>query len=86
MQDKLIDDFKKISLLDKRDVLLSEMLQTVEVIEKICHQKKIKITKLKSKDILIDKSQLYENDFLNLMFTYITYLQEDLGNLLEKNI
>lgn len=84
MKEKLFYDFEKLTSYEKKDIILEELFSTIELIEKICQKKKIKIEKLKSQDVLINKTQLYEADYLRLMFIYITYLQEDLGLLLSK--
>ena len=44
--------------------------------------KNVKYDKLKSKDILINRNKIYEEEFLYLLYVYNIYLKEDLGSLL----
>jgi hypothetical protein len=80
--DKLFDEYKRLPLNDKREVLLLEMQEVLKVIESICKKKKISINKLKSKEYIKDKQKLMDEDYFDLLFIYLTYIKEDLSELL----
>ena len=83
MIEEVIKNFDEISIYERSQHLLEEVLETVNLIEKICVLKNIDIKKLKSENILQNKTNLYEEDFLHLMYIYVLYLKEDLGLLLK---
>ena len=80
--DKLFDEYKRLPLNDKREVLLLEMQEVLKVIESICKKKKISINKLKSNEYIKDKQKLMDEDYFDLLFIYLTYIKEDLSELL----
>ena len=80
--DKLFDEYKRLPLNDKREVLLLEMQEVLKVIESICKKKKISINKLKSKEYIKDKQKLMDEDYFDLLFICLTYIKEDLSELL----
>lgn len=80
--DKLFDEYKRLPLNDKREVLLLEMQEVLKVIESICKKKKISINKLKSKEYIKDKQKLMDEDYFDLLFIYLTYIKDDLSELL----
>ncbi len=82
MKNELIGEYSKLPITEKRNILINDMLETIETIQKICTMKNIKYDKLKSKDILINRNKIYEDDFLYLLYVYNIYLKEDLGALL----
>ncbi len=82
MKKELIEEYSKLPITEKRNILINDMLETIETIQKICTMKNIKYDKLKSKDILINRNKIYEDDFLYLLYVYNIYLKEDLGALL----
>lgn len=77
-----IESYNKLSINDKREVLLKEMADTLMVIENLCTKKKVKIDKLKSSYYIKNKDILFEEDYYDLLFIYITYLKEDLALLI----
>lgn len=77
-----IESYNKLSINDKREVLIKEMADTLMVIENLCTKKKIKIDKLKSSYYIKNKDILFEEDYYDLLFIYITYLKEDLALLI----
>lgn len=85
MIDSYFNSYKKLSLSDKREILLTEIKELLDVIEKTCKHKKVKIESLKSANYINNKKLLNEEDFYNLSFIYITYIKEDLACLLEKS-
>lgn len=82
MKKELIEEYSKLPITEKRNILINDMLETIETIQKICTMKNIKYDKLKIKDILINRNKIYEDDFLYLLYVYNIYLKEDLGALL----
>lgn len=82
MLEKYIDSFKNLSDMDKKEVIIDEMVEVINTIETIAKVKKIDITKLKSEYYIRHKSRLVDEDFYNLVFIYVTYLKEDLAKLL----
>ena len=82
MKDELIEEYSKLSITEKRNILINDMVETIETIQKICAMKNVKYDKLKSKDILINRNKIYEEEFLYLLYDYNIYLKEDLGSLL----
>lgn len=80
--DKLVDEFKDLPLNHKRNILLNEMIEALNTIEKYAIKKNVDIEKLKSKYYLKNKNKLFENDYYNLMYVYLMYLKEDLALLL----
>lgn len=82
MLEKYIDSFKNLSEMDKKEVIIDEMVEVINTIETIAKVKKIDITKLKSEYYIRHKSRLVDEDFYNLVFIYVTYLKEDLAKLL----
>ena len=82
MLDKYIDSFKNLSDLEKKEVVIDEMIEVLNTIEDIAKEKKIDINKLKSEHYIKYKSRLLDEDFCDLLFIYITYLKEDLASLL----
>ena len=82
MLDKYIDSFKNLTDLEKKEVIIDEMIEVLNTIEDIAKEKKIDINILKSEHYIKYKSRLLDEDFCNLLFIYITYLKEDLASLL----
>ena len=82
MIEELKNKFTNLDTFSKREIIINEVLDICLVIEKVCKKKKIDINNLKSADIIKNKNKLKEKDFLDLLFVYIFYLEEDLGLLL----
>ena len=78
----MIENYNKLSLTLKRDVLINEMVDLLNTIELIAKKRKIDIEKLSSEYYIKNKNKLFEEDYYNLMFIYITYLKEDLALML----
>ncbi len=77
-----IESYNKLSINDKRDVLLKDMAEVLLTIENLCMKKKIRIDRLKSSYYIKNKEVLFEEDYYDLLFIYVTYLKEDLALLL----
>ena len=63
MLEKYIDSFKNLSEMDKKEVIIDEMVEVINTIETIAKVKKIDITKLKSEYYIRHKSRLVDEDF-----------------------
>ena len=85
MREKYFESYSKLNIDDKRNVLLNEISETLNVIEKICIKNSISFEKMNSNYYIKNRSLLFEEDYYNLMFIYITYLKEDIASLLEKS-
>ena len=59
MKKELIEEYSKLPITEKRNILINDMLETIETIQKICTMKNIKYDKLKSKDILIFHHKIF---------------------------
>lgn len=77
-----IESYNKLSINDKRDVLLKDIAEVLLTIENLCMKKKIRIDRLKSSYYIKNKEVLFEEDYYDLLFIYVTYLKEDLALLL----
>ena len=82
MKDKVIDDYKKLSVDDKKKIILDELLDNINVTEKLCQKKKVKFAKVKRDDALVDKTFLSDSDFLDLLYEYTLVLRENNSALL----
>ncbi len=83
MIDKVREEFNKLEVTTRREIILEEMMELCLLIERICKIKKIDIKKIKKEDILVNKNNLGEKEYLDYVFNYILNLKEDLGLLLE---
>ena len=77
MKDKVIDDYKRLSVDDKKKVILDELLDNISLIEKLCQSRKLKFTKVRKNDKLVDKTFLSESEFLDLLYEYVLVLREN---------
>lgn len=82
MMDEYIESYKKLSLNNKREILLKDMSELLSSIELYCLKNNIKIDKLKSCYYIKNKEALLETDYYDLLFIYLTYLKEDLASLM----
>ena len=85
MKNKYFEAFNELSINNKREILLKDICEVLKVIETLCIKKKIKIDKLKSNYYIKNRELLFDEDYYELMFIYITYLKDDLALLLEKS-
>lgn len=85
MQKEYFDSFNNLNVSEKRDVLIKDISDTLNVIETLCVKNNIKINKLKSAYYIKNQKLLFDEDYYKLMFIYITYLKEDLALLLKKS-
>lgn len=82
MMEEYIDSYKKLSLKTKRELLVQEMADLLNTIELYAKKKNIKIDRLKSSYYLKNKKALFDEDYYDLLFIYLTYLKEDLALLI----
>ncbi len=85
MQKEYFDSFNNLNVSEKRNVLIKDISDTLNVIETLCIKNNIKINKLKSAYYIKNQKLLFDEDYYKLMFIYITYLKEDLALLLKKS-
>ncbi len=79
--DKIIEEYKRLPINDKREVLVSQLEEITKVLEIVSKKKKIDYTKFNIKKYK-NKDKMLEDDYYDLLFSYITYIKEDLGDLL----
>lgn len=79
---KLINSYTNLPLNEKREVLLNEIKELLDTIEKICLKRNLDITKLKSKEYLKNKDKLLEEDYYDLLYLYTIFIKEDLAIML----
>lgn len=82
MEKKYFDCYSELSIDDKRNVLLKEICDTLNILESVCQKRNIKYDKLKSSYYIKNRELLLEEDYYDLMFIYIIYIKEDIASLL----
>ncbi len=82
MMNRYFDSYNELSIENKRDVLLKDISDLLDTIETLCMRSNIKFEKLKSLYYMKNRELLFDEDYYELMFIYITYLKEDLALLL----
>lgn len=85
MQDKYFNSYNDLSIENKRSILLKEISDTLDTIETLCMKKRINFEKLSSNYYIKNRELLFDEDYYELMFIYITYLKDDIALLLEKS-
>lgn len=85
MQDKYFESYSELSIDNKRDILLKDIADTLNTIESLCVKNKINFEKLSSIYYIKNRELLFDEDYYDLMFIYITYLKEDLALLLKNS-
>ena len=83
MIDKVREEFSKLEVTNRREIILDEVMELYLLIENICREKGIDFNKIKKEDLLVNKSNIGEKEYLDYIFNYIIHLKEDLGLLLE---
>ena len=82
MKDKVISDYKKLNVDDKKKIILDELLDNIDLVEKLCQRNRLKFVKVKKDDTLVDKTLLSESEFLDLLYEYVLVLRENNSALL----
>lgn len=85
MRDKYFNSYNDLSIENKRSILLKEISETLDTIETLCMKKRINFEKLSSNYYIKNRELLFDEDYYELMFIYITYLKDDIVLLLEKS-
>ncbi len=85
MRDKYFNSYNDLSIENKRSILLKEISETLDTIEALCMKKRINFEKLSSNYYIKNRELLFDEDYYELMFIYITYLKDDIALLLEKS-
>lgn len=85
MRDKYFNSYNDLSIENKRSILLKEISETLDTIETLCMKKRINFEKLSSNYYIKNRELLFDEDYYELMFIYITYLKDDIALLLEKS-
>lgn len=84
MFEQVIENYKRMSIPDKRQENLKELKLMVAILEKLCVDYNIPYREIKSPEILdLDNGYESEDDYLEATFVYIEYLKEVLGGYLE---
>jgi len=77
MFDELFEDYKKLSIISKREKNIEEIKLVVAILQLLCDRKGLTHEEIK----ILDEEELEDEDkYLNLMYNYITSLKEDLGS------
>ena len=82
MRDKVFSDFTVLSLDDKKNIILDELYDNIQVSQKVCKKKNLNFIKVDKNDKFVDKSCLTDDEFLNLLFEYMMVLRENNSNIL----
>lgn len=82
MKDKVFSDFDALSLDDKKNIILDELYDNIQVSQKVCKKKNINYMKIDKNDKFVDKSCLTDDEFLNLLFEYMIVLRENNSSIL----
>ena len=82
MKDKIFSDFDILSLDDKKNIILDELYDNIQVSQRLCKKRKMDFLKVDKNDKFVDKSCLSDDEFLNLVFEYLIVLRENNSNLL----
>ncbi len=82
MKDKVFSDFDALSLDDKKNIILDELYDNIQVSQKVCKKKNINYMKVDKNDKFVDKSCLTDDEFLNLLFEYMIVLRENNSSIL----
>lgn len=85
MREKYFESYNELSIENKREILLNDISDLLDTIETLCLRNNLNIERLKSIYYIKNRELLFDEDYYELMFIYITYLKEDLALLLDKS-
>ena len=77
MFDELLQQYQKLPIDSKREKNIEELKLVVAMLQLLCDHKKIKYEDINIIDINNFQS---ESEYLNVIYTYITALKEELGS------
>ena len=87
MFDNYVNQFKELSLVDKRDKIIDNLKLMIVILEKMYVDNNIPYREVKSKEILVlNDDNCSEEDYLEALFVYVEYLKEVLGSYFYKAI
>lgn len=85
MFSEVIENYKRMSISDKREEILKDLKFMVAIFENMCEENNIEYRKIQSKEILdLNNGVESEDDYLEAAFIYVEYLKEVLGALFER--
>ena len=79
-----MSEFKKLSLIEKREALLYSIKELIAIFEKLSEDANIKLEYIKNGEILDTKNNDSEEDFLEAEFVYIENAKNIIGQYLLK--
>lgn len=77
MFEELLEQYQKLPIESKREKNIEELKLIIAMLQLLCEHKKIKYEEINIIDI--NKIQ-NESEYLNIIYTYITSLKEQLGS------
>ena len=77
MFEELLEEYKKLSIDSKKEKNIEEFKLVIAMLELLCDRKNIKYNKV-AIDELVDLKN--DNEYLSLIYTYITALKEEIGS------
>ena len=81
MEEKLLEGYKKLSLLEKRKELNTEMIRLFEIIDNLCKSQNYSPIKEKiSRFNDLENNNLTEEEYLNKIYSYLIYLRKNIIN------
>lgn len=85
MFSEVIDNYKRMSISDKRDEIIKELKLMAVIFEKMCEENNIEYRKIQSREVLdLKNGNESEDDYLEATFVYVEYLKEVLGAVFDK--
>ena len=81
MFENVMENYKKLSLKDKREANIYEIKKLAALLEQLCIENHISYREIKSNEVL-ESNSASEVDYLEAQYVYISYLKEVLGALL----
>lgn len=81
----VIENYKRMSISDKRSEIVKDLKFMVAIFEKMCEDNGIEYRKIQSSEVLqLNDGKETEDDYLEATFVYVEYLKEVLGALFDK--
>ncbi len=84
--DKIIFEYKKFPLTQKKEILLYEIKEMIALYLSIAESNNIPVNLLKSKEILdINSNNYNEEDYVEALYVYFNVLKEIISGILDNN-
>lgn len=77
MFEELLEQYQKLPIESKREKNIEELKLIIAMLQLLCEHKKIKYEEINIVDI---NNIQNESEYLNIIYTYITSLKEQLGS------